>query len=47
MFKKLFYDIYELDEKLQEKLRKMPKLTYKAIHPGNNKHEASLALAFF
>ena len=43
----MFYDIYELDEKLQGNLRKAPKLTYKATHPGNNKQDVSLALAIF
>ena len=28
----MFYDIYELDEKLRGNLRKAPKLTYKATH---------------
>ena len=44
---KMFYYIYELDEKLQGNLRKVPKLTYKATHPGNNKQDVSLALAIF
>ena len=44
---KMFYDICELDEKLQGNLHKAPKLTYKATHPGNNKQDVSLALAIF
>lgn len=44
---KLFYEIYEKDENLQGNLRKAPKLTFKATHPGNNKQDVSLALAIF
>ena len=43
----MFYDLYEQDNKLQCNLRKAPKLTFKATHPGNNKQDVSLALAIF
>ena len=33
----MFYEIYEKDEVLEGNLRKAPKLTFRAIHPGNNK----------
>ena len=44
---KTFYDVYEKDSELQANLRKAPKLTYGAIHPGNNKQSVPLALAIF
>ena len=43
----MFYDVYEKDEVLQSNLRKAYKLTYQAVHPGNNKQDVSLALAIF
>ena len=42
-----FYDVYKKDSELQANLRKAPKLTYGAIHPGNNKQSVPLALAIF
>ena len=39
--------LYERDELLQGNLRKAPKLTYKAAHPGNNKQYVLLAFAVF
>ena len=42
----MFYDIYELDEKLRGNLRKAPKLTYNT-HPRNNKEDVSLAFSIF
>ena len=45
--RKLLHDIYELDEKLQGNLRKAPKLTYRALHPGNNKENVNLVLSVF
>ena len=41
------YEIYEKDEVFEGNLRKPPKLTFRAIHPGNNKQGVSLALAIF
>ena len=41
------YKVYEKDETLGGNLRKAHKLTYRAIHPGNNKQSVSLALAIF
>ena len=43
----MLYKIYEKDEHLPGNLRKAPKLTYKAIHPGNNKQDVPKALAVF
>ena len=43
----MLYQLYERDELLQGNLRKAPKLTYKATHPGNNKQDVPLALAVF
>ena len=39
--------IYEEDSKLEGNLRKAPKLTFKSLHPFNNKQNVSLALAIF
>lgn len=41
------HKIYEEDQKLDANLRKAPKLSYKALHPGDNKQNVSLALAIF
>ena len=41
------YNIYDKDKELKGNLRKAPKLSYQALHPGNNKQNVSLALAFF
>ena len=39
--------IYDNDSKLMANLRKAPKLTYRALHPGNKKQSVPLALAVF
>ena len=39
--------IYDNDQSLTANLRKSPKLSYKALHPGNNKQNVNLALAIF
>lgn len=44
---RMFYNIHELDEKLQGNLRKVPKLTYKEEHTGNNKQDVSFASSIF
>ena len=44
---RMLYELYEKDETLQGHLRKAPRITYQAIHPGNNKQNVSLALAIF
>ena len=36
-----------MDEKLQSNLRKAPKLSARALHPGNNKQSVPLVLAIF
>ena len=43
----VWYKVYEKDETLSGNLRKAHKLTYRAIHPWNNKQSVSLALAIF
>ena len=44
---KLLYSVFDEDEKLQANLRKANKLTYKVLHPGDNKQSEPLALAIF
>jgi len=44
---KLLHEVFEKDQLLQANLRKAHKLTYKALHPGNNKQSVPLALAIF
>lgn len=44
---KLLHDVHEMDEKLKSNLRKAPKLSAKALHPGNNKQSVPLVLAIF
>ena len=44
---KLLHDVYDCDQKLPANLRKAPKLTYKTLHPGNNKQSVPLALNIF
>ena len=39
------YDIYDKDKGLLANLNKAPKLSYQALHPGNNKQNVPLALA--
>ena len=38
------YSIYDNDKELKSNLRKNPKLSYVALHPGNNKKNVPLAL---
>ena len=40
-----FYSNYNKDKELKSNLKKSPKLPYLALHPGNNKNNARLALA--
>jgi hypothetical protein len=44
---RLLYSIYDKDQALDAHLQKAYKLTYKALHPGDNKQSVSLALAIF
>ena len=39
------YDIYHKGKELKSNLRKAPKLSYLALHPGNSKQNVPLALA--
>ena len=39
--------IYDKDQKLEGNLRKAPKLTFKSIHPTDNKQNVELAIAIF
>ena len=39
------HKVYDIDARLKANLRKAPKLTYKALHPGNKKQSVPLALA--
>ena len=41
------HSIYDADSKLKANLRKATKLTFHALHPGNNKQNVNLALAVF
>ena len=41
------HSTYDQDSKLQANLRKANKLTYRAMHPGNNKQSINLALSIF
>ena len=41
------HSIYDQNSKLPAKLRKANKLTYRAMHPGNNKQSVNLALSIF
>ena len=40
-------NIYDKDKELKGNLRKVPKLSYQALHPGNNKQNVPLTLALF
>ena len=42
-----FHYVYDRDSHLSANLRKAHKLTYRALHPGNNKQNVDLALALF
>ena len=44
---RLFHQVYEKDQELQANLRKAHKMTYRTLHPGNNKQNVSLALNIF
>ena len=44
---KLLHDVHEMDEKLGSNLRKAPKLSARALHPGNNKQCVPLVLPIF
>ena len=39
--------LYDRDSQLQGNLRKAPKLSYRALHPGNKKQNVPLALSIF
>ena len=41
------YNIYDNDKELKGNLRKAPKLSYQALHPGINKQNVPIALALF
>lgn len=41
------HNIYDRDKELKGNLRKAPKLSYQALHPGNNKQNVSLAISLF
>ena len=44
---KLLHDVYDRDQLLDGYLRKAPKLSYKSLHPGDNKQSVPLALNVF
>ena len=44
---KSFHDVFESDANLHTNLRKAPKLTTKALHPGNSKQNVPNVLAIF
>ena len=44
---KLLHDVYDKDQLLQSNLKKGFKLSYKSLHPGDNKQSVPLALAIF
>ena len=44
---KKLHDVYDRDQKLPAYLRKAPKLSYKCLHPGDNKQSVPLALGIF
>ena len=44
---KLLHEVYDKDEKLPANIKKTSKLSYKAMHPGDNKQSVLLALAIF
>ena len=41
------HKVYNKDNALNAKLRKAPKLTFKALHPSDNKQNVNLAVAIF
>ena len=44
---KLLHDVYDKDKSLQGNLKKAHKLSYKSLHPGDNKQSVPLALSIF
>ena len=42
-----FHRLHEKDMHLNAHLKKVPKVTYQVLHPGNNKQSVPLALAIF
>ena len=44
---KLLHDVYDCDQELPANLRKAPKLSYRTLHPGDNKQSVPLALNVF
>ena len=44
---KLLHDVYDCDQVLPANLRKAPMLSYRTLHPGNNKQSVPLALNVF
>ena len=44
---KLLHDVFDKDATLQANLKKAHKLSYRALHPGNNKQDMNLALSIF
>ena len=44
---KQLHDVYDRDQLLDAYLRKAPKLSYKSLHPGDNKQSVPLALNIF
>ena len=43
----MLHEVYDKDKKLPANMKKASKLTYKAMHPGDNKQSVPLALAIF
>ena len=46
-FKVDLHFLFDQSLKLQRNFKKAPKLTYKALHSGNNQQNVNLALAIF
>ena len=44
---KLLHEVYDKDEKLSANMKKAFKLSYKAMHPGDNEQNVPLPLATF
>ena len=43
----IFHSVHEKDLALECHVRKAPKISYQALHPGNNKQSVPLALSIF
>ena len=43
----IFHRVHEQDLAIECHLRKAPKISYQALHPGNNKWSVPLALSIF